>query len=69
MDYRQTLYRPEFERDACGVGFVADIGGHASHRILELAVESVTNVVHRGAVSADGKSFQKSACPVCSFGD
>ncbi|MFQ5894737.1 MAG: glutamate synthase large subunit, partial [Nitrospinota bacterium] len=56
MDYRRTLYRPEFEHDACGVGFVADIGGHASHRILELAIESVVNVVHRGAVSADAKT-------------
>jgi len=47
------LYHPDLEHDACGVGFVADISGHRSHGILERAVESVVNLTHRGAVSAD----------------
>ncbi len=44
------------ERDSCGVGFVADISGSRSHAILEMAIEAVVNVTHRGAVSADGKT-------------
>ena len=50
------LWRPEYEHDACGVGFVADISGHRSHSILDMAIESVVNLVHRGAVSADAKT-------------
>ena len=30
----QGLYRPEFEHDSCGVGFVAHIKGKRSHQIL-----------------------------------
>ncbi len=48
-----TLYDPQFEHDACGVGFVADITGARSHLVLQRALESVRNVTHRGAVSAD----------------
>jgi len=44
------------ERDACGVGFVADLHGRRSHRILRQAIEAVKNCTHRGACSADGKS-------------
>ncbi len=42
--------------DSCGVGFVCDIKGRASHRIVELGVEAVKNLTHRGAVGADGKT-------------
>ena len=55
-DPRFPLYDPRDERDACGTGFVADISGHRSHRIVEHAVEAVINLTHRGAVSADGKT-------------
>ena len=51
-DY-QTLVFPH-ERDACGVGFVADIQGRKSHTILEHALSALCNLDHRGAVSADG---------------
>ncbi|MHB8575301.1 MAG: glutamate synthase large subunit, partial [Dehalococcoidia bacterium] len=47
------LYRPSHEHDSCGVGFVADTSGSRSHRILATAIECVTNLTHRGAVSAD----------------
>ena len=29
------LYRPDAEHDACGVGFVANIKGHVSQKIIE----------------------------------
>jgi glutamate synthase (NADPH/NADH) large chain/glutamate synthase (ferredoxin) len=51
-----SLYDPQFEHDACGVGFVADIGGSKNHKILEHAIQSVINLTHRGAVDADAKT-------------
>ncbi|MDA7614125.1 glutamate synthase large subunit [Verrucomicrobiales bacterium] len=51
-----TLHRFEDEHDACGVGFVAQVDGVASHQIVKYGVESVCNVTHRGAVDADGKT-------------
>ena len=50
------MWRPQYEHDACGVGFVADISGHRTHSILDMAIESVVNLVHRGAVAADAKT-------------
>ena len=32
---RQGLYDPRNEHDACGVGFVANLKGEASHSIIE----------------------------------
>ncbi|HWQ27922.1 MAG TPA: glutamate synthase central domain-containing protein, partial [Dehalococcoidia bacterium] len=56
MTERAPLYRPDQERDACGVGFVADISGRPSHAILEMAIQCVTNLTHRGALDADAKT-------------
>ncbi|MBM4184664.1 MAG: glutamate synthase large subunit [Gemmatimonadetes bacterium] len=50
------LYNPAFEHDGCGTGFIADIAGRPSHRIVQLAVEACVRVTHRGAVSADASS-------------
>ena len=47
------LYEPSFERDACGVGFVANVGGERSHAILEQGVEILVNLAHRGACGCD----------------
>ncbi len=44
------------ERDACGVGFVAHVGGRASHDVLVHGLTALSNLAHRGAVSADGKT-------------
>jgi glutamate synthase (NADPH/NADH) large chain/glutamate synthase (ferredoxin) len=52
----KSLYSPEFEHDACGVGFVAAISGKKSHKILQQAIRSVVNLTHRGAVDADAKT-------------
>ncbi len=50
------LYRPEFEFDACGVGFIASISGVPEHSILRTAVQAVVGLTHRGAISADGRT-------------
>ncbi|MEW5799691.1 MAG: glutamate synthase large subunit [Bacteroidota bacterium] len=47
------LYDPRFEHDACGMGFIANIEGIKSNRVLKLAIKGVCNVTHRGAVDAD----------------
>ncbi|MEW5956560.1 MAG: glutamate synthase-related protein, partial [Chloroflexota bacterium] len=51
-----TLYRPEFEHDACGVGFIARTTGQASRQIVQLALEAVGRMEHRSAMDADGRS-------------
>src|SRR5262249_36846127 len=47
------LYRPEFEHDACGVGFVAHIRGQRSHAIIEKGLEVLVNLLHRGACGCE----------------
>ena len=51
-----SLYRPEFEHDACGVGFVANTNGRREHRIVEFALEALNSLSHRGALDADAKT-------------
>ncbi|HEX5589002.1 MAG TPA: glutamate synthase central domain-containing protein, partial [Candidatus Limnocylindrales bacterium] len=50
------LYDPSTEHDACGVGFVADVGGRSRARVLELALAGLASLGHRGAFAADGAS-------------
>ena len=47
------LYDPQFEHDACGVGFVAHIKGHKSHAIIENGLDILKNLAHRGATGCD----------------
>ena len=50
---KQGLYDPNFEHDACGVGFVVDIQGRRSHKILQQAIEVLRNLDHRGACGCE----------------
>ena len=50
------LYRPEFEHDSCGVGFVAHIKGQHSHSIIDEAATVLRSMDHRGACGADENS-------------
>nr|MBA2252191.1 glutamate synthase subunit alpha [Nitrospirales bacterium] len=50
---RQGLYDPEFEKDGCGIGFVADLKGHKSHTIVQQGLEVLDNLAHRGAQGCD----------------
>jgi len=47
------LYSRAHEHDACGVGFVANIKGRASHALIQQALLILENLDHRGAVGAD----------------
>ncbi len=53
---KQGLYDPQFEHDACGVGFVCDIKNRKSHDIISQGLEILKNLTHRGAVGADPKA-------------
>ncbi len=49
----QTLYRPEFEHDACGIGALAAIDGTRSHQILDDALSVLVNLEHRGGTGLE----------------
>ena len=44
------------DHDACGTGFIAQLGGPASHDIVGYALEALERLSHRGGVDADGAS-------------
>jgi glutamate synthase (NADPH) large chain len=50
---KQGLYDPQFEHDACGVGFVVDIKGRKSNAILKQAIQVLKNLDHRGACGCE----------------
>ena len=53
---KQGLYDPRFEHDACGVGFVVDIKGRKSHRIVRDALTVLLNLRHRGACGCEANT-------------
>ena len=56
IDGVRSLYSPEFEHDACGVGFIAQISGKRSNQVLRYALQSLCRLAHRGAIDADAKT-------------
>ncbi|MDX1335364.1 MAG: glutamate synthase large subunit, partial [Gammaproteobacteria bacterium] len=52
----QGLYRPEFEKDNCGFGLIAQMDDKPSHWLVDTAIQALARLTHRGAVAADGKS-------------
>ncbi len=53
---RRPLIRPDRERDACGIGFVADTTGATTRSVVAAALEGLANVKHRGALAADART-------------
>ncbi len=51
-----SLFDPLNFRDACGVGVVADLAAHPSHRTVDDALTILENLEHRGASGADPDS-------------
>src|ERR1700736_2040189 len=47
-------YSPD--HDACGVGFVTQLGGKPSHELVDRALGALVRLAHRGGVDADGRS-------------
>ncbi|OXM84446.1 glutamate synthase large subunit [Paenibacillus rigui] len=50
---KQGLYDPQFEHDACGIGFVANIKGKPSHEIVGQALTVLCNIDHRGGQGSE----------------
>src|SRR6185295_989433 len=53
---KQGLYDPALEKDACGVGFVVDIAGRKSHKIVRDALQVLHNLGHRGACGCEANT-------------
>ena len=53
---QQGLYDPQFEHDACGVGFIVHIKGKQSHDIVEQALTILLNLDHRGACGCEANT-------------
>ena len=51
----EGLYDPRHEHDACGLGFIANMHGTKSHKIVQDGLQILENLEHRGAVGADPK--------------
>ena len=56
MASNSGLYSPEFERDACGIGFVANIKGNKGHQIVSDALTVLENMEHRGACGCESNT-------------
>ncbi|HTB83475.1 MAG TPA: glutamate synthase large subunit [Candidatus Sulfotelmatobacter sp.] len=53
---KQGLYDPQFEHDACGLGFVVNIKGKKSHQMVSDALKILVNLDHRGACGCEANT-------------
>ncbi|MFK8162479.1 MAG: glutamate synthase large subunit [Lewinella sp.] len=52
----QGLYTEHLESDACGTGFIANLNGDPSHKLVTDALEMLINMEHRGACGCEPNS-------------
>ncbi len=53
---KQGLYDPAYEKDSCGVGFIVQMRGEASHSIVRDALTALRNLSHRGACGCESNT-------------
>mgnify|MGYP005833599965 CR=1 FL=1 len=53
---KQGLYDPQYEHDACGIGFVVNIKGVKSHEIVRQALTILNNLTHRGGCGSESNT-------------
>lgn len=53
MPTGKLMYSPEFERDACGMGFITQVDGRPSHELVEKALTMLQRMNHRGGTGAE----------------
>ena len=53
---KQGLYDPIFEHENCGAGFICSLQGKKTNGIIHRALNILTCLEHRGAVSSDGRT-------------
>ena len=56
LQEHSSLYNPNNEHDACGVGMIVNIHGNKSHELVDAALKVLENMKHRGAEGADNKT-------------
>src|SRR6478609_3403226 len=56
MASNNGLYHPSFDRDSCGIGFVADIKGNKSLQTISDALTVLENMEHRGACGCENNT-------------
>jgi len=56
LPQKQGLYDPKFEKDNCGVGFVAHMHGEASHQIIVDAEHALCRMDHRGGSGSEANT-------------
>ena len=44
------------DHDACGVGFITQLGAKPSHEVVDRALTALQRLSHRGGLDADGRS-------------
>ncbi len=52
----EGLYSPDFEKENCGFGLIAQMDGESSNDLVKKSISALSRLSHRGAVSADGLS-------------
>lgn len=50
---KRSMYVPQCESDACGIGFIAHVKGKKSHQTVLDALTMLENMEHRGAIGSD----------------
>ncbi|CAA7030919.1 unnamed protein product [Microthlaspi erraticum] len=50
------LYDPSFDKDSCGVGFVAELSGEASRKTVTDSLEMLIRMTHRGACGCESNT-------------
>ncbi|CAN1264108.1 Glutamate synthase 1 [NADH], chloroplastic [Linum perenne] len=50
------LYDPSFDKDSCGVGFVAELSGEGNRKTVSDALEMLVRMTHRGACGCEANT-------------
>ena len=50
---KQGLYNPAYERDACGIGVIANVKGKKEHNIVKQGLTMLSRMEHRGGQGSD----------------
>lgn len=50
---KEGLYNKAYEKDACGIGFIANIDNQPTHKTVHDALVMLHKMEHRGGVAAD----------------
>ena len=62
LPQQQGLYDPQHEHDSCGVGFVVDLKGRKSHRLVRDGLTALINLNHRGACGCENNTGDGAGC-------